>query len=155
MKIQLYSPGRTEPDFIRNGVEFYQKRISQWGRFEIIETPRPKSGKLTKSEYMKSESDALLRHLPSQNYRIILDEQGKPLTSPELADNLQKWSNNAPGGIAFICGGAYGLSKEILQTSDFTFSLSVLTFPPQLVRLILAEQVYRALSILHNHPYHH
>lgn len=155
MKIQLITPGKTTQQFISDGVLFYQKRIRQWARFEITETLRPKSGNLPEGTYRRKEEKDLLKNLPSQAFIVALDEKGVNFTSRELAIHLQKWMNNAPGGVSFVCGGAYGLGEEVMQRAGAVVALSKLTFPHQLVRLIFAEQVYRALSIIHNHPYHH
>ena len=97
----------------------------------------------------------ILKKLKPQHYLVLLDEKGKMLSSPQWAKQFQQLMNDSVKTLVLLIGGAYGVSDTIKQQAKQTWSLSPLVFPHQLVRLILAEQVYRAFSILHNSPYHH
>ena len=103
----------------------------------------------------KKEADVILSQLQKEDYLIALDENGKQLRSEGLAAMIQSRANDSQKQIIFLIGGAYGLDETVLRRANFTWSLSQLTFPHQLVRLILAEQVYRACTILRNEKYHH
>ena len=103
----------------------------------------------------KAEATGILKALTTTDVLILLDEKGKMLSSPGLANLMQQKANQSAQRIVFLIGGAYGVDEEIKKRANFTWSLSELVFPHMLVRLILAEQVYRACSILANEKYHH
>ena len=109
----------------------------------------------TPAEIKKSESESLINALEKDDILIALDENGKQYTSEGVADFIQQCANQSSRNIIFLIGGAYGLHETILQRANFKWSLSKLVFPHQLVRLILAEQIYRACTILRNEKYHH
>ena len=110
---------------------------------------------LSEIDLRKKEAATLLEWLNKDDYLVALDERGRPLSSEGLADFLQARANDGTKQVVFLIGGAFGLDETILKRADLTWSLSNLTFPHQLVRLILAEQVYRACTILKNEKYHH
>jgi 23S rRNA (pseudouridine1915-N3)-methyltransferase len=103
----------------------------------------------------KKEGETILSWLSKDDYLIALDERGKSLSSPGLAEFIQKRGNESTKNLVFLIGGAFGLDEAVLKRANFQWSLSSLVFPHQLVRLILAEQVYRACTILKNEKYHH
>lgn len=103
----------------------------------------------------KAEGEMLMLTLQKDDFLVALDEKGKQLSSEKLAEFIQRSANQSTRNLVFLIGGAYGLDDAILKRSNFTWSLSQLVFPHQLVRLILAEQVYRACTILKNEKYHH
>ncbi len=110
---------------------------------------------LSESDLKKREAETILNFLKADDYLVALDERGKELNSEGLAKFIQLRGNESTRNIVFLIGGAFGLDEKLLKAAKLTWSLSPLTFPHQLVRLILAEQVYRACTILQNEKYHH
>lgn len=110
---------------------------------------------LSEVDLRKKEAEVIIQWLKPEDYLVALDERGKELTSEGLAEFIMNRSNESTKNIVFLIGGAFGLDDTVLKKAKFKWSLSKLTFPHQLVRLILAEQLYRACSILRNEKYHH
>ncbi len=110
---------------------------------------------MSEMDLKKKEGEMVLDWIQKDDYLVALDEYGKQLTSETLADFIQKRSNQSVRKLVFLIGGAFGLDKAVLERANYKWSLSQLTFPHQMVRLILAEQVYRACSIIKNEKYHH
>jgi 23S rRNA (pseudouridine1915-N3)-methyltransferase len=156
MKFQFWSLGKIHEPYIKEGVETFTKRISNYypADWNIIATPK-NAGLLSEAELKKKEAEILLAALSKDDYLLALDERGKSLSSAQLAAFIQARANESTRQIVFLIGGAYGLHESILKRADYIWSLSLLTFPHQLVRLILAEQVYRACTIIRNEKYHH
>jgi 23S rRNA (pseudouridine1915-N3)-methyltransferase len=118
--------------------------------------PVPKNaGVLSYMDLIKKEKESIQQRLRSDDYLVVLDEKGNSLSSKGVAGFIQKRSNESTKNLVFLIGGAFGIDEAILQKAKFRWSLSPLTFPHQLVRLILAEQIYRACTILRNEKYHH
>lgn len=118
--------------------------------------PLPKNaGTLSEAELKKKEGETVLQWLKQDDYLVALDERGKSLTSEGLAGFIQQRATASTKNMVFVIGGAFGLDEAVLKRADYKWSLSPLTFPHQLVRLILAEQIYRACTILRNEKYHH
>ncbi len=113
------------------------------------------AGMLSEIDLKKKEAEIILQWLRPDDFLVALDEKGKQLSSDGLAKFIQTRSNGSVKNIIFLIGGAFGLDQQIINKANFTWSLSGLTFPHQLVRLILAEQIYRACTILRNEKYHH
>jgi 23S rRNA (pseudouridine1915-N3)-methyltransferase len=156
MKIQFWSVGKNHEPYVKAGVEEFTKRISKYYPVEWTIIPLPKnSGMLSELDLKKKEGEMILNWLQKDDYLIALDERGKQLSSEDLADFIMKRSNESAKNLVFLIGGAYGIDEAVLKRADFKWSLSQLVFPHQLVRLILAEQVYRACTILRNEKYHH
>ncbi len=153
MKLSIFSVGKTHDSYIKEGVELFTKRISHYYPIDWqLITP----SKLTDAiQIKKAEATSILKALTTTDVLILLDEKGKMLSSPGLANLMQQKANQSAQRIVFLIGGAYGVDDEIKKRANFTWSLSELVFPHMLVRLILAEQVYRACSILANEKYHH
>ncbi len=153
MKLSIFSVGKTHDSYIKEGVELFTKRISHYYPIDWqLITP----SKLTDAiQIKKAEATGILKALTTTDVLILLDEKGKMLSSPGLANLMQQKANQSAQRIVFLIGGAYGVDDEIKKRANFTWSLSELVFPHMLVRLILAEQVYRACSILANEKYHH
>lgn len=153
MKTAFFVCGKTKASFITMGIEFYLKRIRQFTeiRYEELESKKATS----KEEILKYESDTILKHIKTGDKLILLDERGKLMNSAEFSSFLNDMYSKTQGKLIFIAGGAYGFSKEIYSRSDILLSLSLMTFTHELVRLVFLEQLYRALTIQHNHPYHH
>jgi 23S rRNA (pseudouridine1915-N3)-methyltransferase len=113
------------------------------------------AGMMSEMDLKKKEGELILSWLKQDDYLIALDEHGREMNSEKLAEFIQARANESIKTLVFVIGGAFGLDKKVLEKANFTWSLSPLTFPHQLVRLILAEQVYRACSIIRNEKYHH
>ncbi len=156
MKIHFWSIGKSNEAYIKEGVEDFTKRISKYYPVGWTIIPLPKNaGMLSEMDLKKKEGEIVLEWLSKDDYLVALDERGKQLTSEGLADFIQKRSNESIRNLVFLIGGVYGLDDALLKRANFKWSLSTLVFPHQLVRLILAEQVYRACTILRNEKYHH
>ncbi|HEX9509787.1 MAG TPA: 23S rRNA (pseudouridine(1915)-N(3))-methyltransferase RlmH [Puia sp.] len=156
MKIQLWSIGKEHEPYVKAGVEDFTKRISRYYPVEwkVISPPK-NAGTLSQTELKKKEAATLLEGLTKDDYLVALDEKGRQFYSEGLAQFIQGRANESVRNLVFLIGGAYGLDETILQRANHQWSLSQLTFPHQLVRLLLAEQVYRACTILRNEKYHH
>lgn len=156
MKIQLWSIGKNHEPYVKAGVEDFTHRISKYYPVQWNIIPLPKNaGMMSEMDLKKKEGEIILGWLGKDDYLIALDERGKQMSSEGLAEFIQKRSNESIKNLIFLIGGAYGLDEAVLKKADYRWSLSQLVFPHQLVRLILAEQVYRACSILKNEKYHH
>jgi 23S rRNA (pseudouridine1915-N3)-methyltransferase len=156
MKIHFWSVGKNHEPYIKAGVEEFTKRISKYYNVEWTIIPLPKnSGMLSEADLKKKEGEMILNWLQKDDFLIALDERGKQLSSEGLADFIMKRTNESTKNLIFLIGGAYGIDEAVMKRADFKWSLSQLVFPHQLVRLILAEQVYRACTILRNEKYHH
>lgn len=156
MKISLWSIGKANESYIKEGVDEFTKRISKYFPVEWNIIPVPKNaGMLSEIDLKKREGEMILQWLKTDDYLIALDERGKQFTSEGLAQFLQKRASESNKNVVFLIGGAFGLDEQVLQRAKAKWSLSHLTFPHQLVRLILAEQIYRACTILRNEKYHH
>ena len=155
MKITLIQTGKTRFDYIQEGISDYQKRLRHYITFEELTLPDLKDRKNLSIEEIKVREGAqLLKKCKSLDFVILLDENGKSFSSMELANYLQKRIVSGRN-IVLVIGGAYGFSKEVFKRADETISLSKMTFSHQLVRLILLEQLYRAMTIIRGEPYHH
>lgn len=156
MKIQLWSVGKAHEGFVKEGIEMFTKRINSYYPAQWFIIPAPKNaGMMSEMDLKKKEAEVLLDLLKKDDYLVLLDEKGKELTSEGLAAFIQTRANESHKNIVFLIGGAFGVSDEVLRRAQFTWSLSKLVFPHQLVRLMLAEQLYRACSIIRNEKYHH
>jgi 23S rRNA (pseudouridine1915-N3)-methyltransferase len=156
MKIQFWSIGKTNEPYVKSGVEDFTKRISNYFKVEWNIIPVPKNaGMMSEMDLKKKEGELVLQWLNKDDYLVVLDERGKQLSSEGLAEFIQARANESTKKIIFLIGGAFGVDDLIFKRANFKWSLSQLVFPHQLVRLILAEQVYRACTILKNEKYHH
>jgi len=156
MKIQLWSIGKQHEAYVKTGVGEFTDRLNKYfsAEWEIIPTPK-NAAMLSQMDLKKQEAQTILEWLNKDAYVILLDERGKQLTSPELADFLQQRANESVKKLIFLIGGVYGVDESIFTRANYTWSLSKLVFPHMLVRLMLAEQLYRACTILKNEKYHH
>jgi 23S rRNA (pseudouridine1915-N3)-methyltransferase len=156
MKIQLWSIGKEHEPYIRTGTDDFTRRIARYYPVEwkLIAPPR-NAAALSDSELKRKEGEIILNALTKEDWLVVLDERGKQMGSEGLAELLQARANDSAKQLVFLIGGIYGLDATVLKRADHRWSLSLLTFPHQLVRLILAEQLYRACSILRNEKYHH
>lgn len=156
MKIVLASVGKPHEALVKAGVEEFTQRIQKYYGVEwkIIAPPK-NAASLNEAALKKAEAELVLQQLQPDDFLILLDERGKNISSPELANLLQQRANESTKRVVFLIGGAFGVDSTIQQRAQFTWSLSKLVFPHMLVRLILAEQVYRACTINRNEKYHH
>ena len=154
MKIHFWSIGKEHEPYIQQGVEIFTQRISHYYSIEwkIIASAKKN---LPEEELKKYEGEAVLKLLQPNDFLILLDGKGKQMTSEQLAALLTTKANQGTKNLVFLIGGAFGVDNRISGRADYRWSLSNLIFPHQLVRLILAEQVYRACTIIRNEKYHH
>jgi 23S rRNA (pseudouridine1915-N3)-methyltransferase len=156
MKISFWSIGKAHESYAKTGIEEFTKRLSNYFPVQWNILPVPKNAAaMSEIDLKKREGELVLSLLKEDDYLIALDERGKILTSESLAAFIQQRANESSKHLVFLIGGAFGLDEKVLTAARFKWSLSPLTFPHQLVRLILAEQVYRACTILRNEKYHH
>ena len=154
MKLIIASVGHKMPDWITAGFNEYAKRMPREARIELLEIkPEPRSTGKTTAQIMEAEAQRVLAALPQNCLRIALDERGSQPTTRQLAAQMQEWMREGRD-VAFIVGGADGLHDSVKQGAQQLLALSALTLPHAFVRVLLAEQLYRAHSLLHNHPYH-
>ena|SRR5206468_10882949 len=156
MKIQFWSIGKNHEPYVKHGIEDFTRRIGKYFSVEWNIVPVPKNaGMMSEMDLKKKEGEMILDWLTKDDYLIALDEIGKEMNSEKLAQFIQARANESVKTLVFLVGGAFGLDEAVLKRANYQWSLSKLTFPHQLVRLILAEQVYRACSIIRNEKYHH
>lgn len=156
MKIQFLCLGRESEKNVKNETEEYIRRMKFYYPVEWKCLPGIKnSTRFTDKESQAKEATFILGNIKKDDYLIALDEKGTMLSSAKLASWIQTRANESVKQLVFLIGGAYGLDESVLKRANFIWSLSPLTFPHQLVRLILAEQVYRACTIIKNEKYHH
>jgi len=156
MKFEFWAIGKNNEPYVKAGVEEFTSRIHKYFKAEWNIIPVPKNaGMLSEMDLKKREGETILEWLKKDDWLIALDEKGKQLTSQKLATFIQARANESVKKLVFVIGGAFGLDNIVVQRANFVWSLSELTFPHQLVRLILAEQIYRACTIVKNEKYHH
>ena len=142
------------PDWITQGFNEYAKRMPREAKIELLEIkPESRTSGKTTEQIMQAEAQRILNVLPSGCLRIALDERGATPTTKQFAAQMQDWMRSGQD-VAFIIGGADGLHDLVKQTAQHLMALSALTLPHAFVRVLLAEQLYRAYSLMHNHPYH-
>ncbi len=156
MKLQCWSIGKAHESYVKEGIEMFTKRISNYFPVEWHILPMPRNaGMMSEMDLKLKEGEMILQFLKKGDYLILLDEKGKQLNSEGFAAFIQQRANESEKNLVFLIGGAFGVSEPVFKRADYKWSLSPLVFPHQLVRLILAEQIYRACSILRNEKYHH
>lgn len=154
MKIVILSVGRVRQSFVLEGEGEYLQRIKGSFTVELVELGMDSPESMSPSEVQSREAEALLKKIASYDYVIALDERGKSVTSRQLSDVIQARMNAGTKTVCFIIGGAFGLSEKVRQEADSVLSLSALTFPHQVTRLILVEQLYRAHTLMRGISYH-
>ena len=158
MKLDLICVGRIKERFYTQAVDEYAKRLSAWCTLNIVEvkdesTPALCSDAVTE-RILAAEGERIMAKLPDQTHLIVLDIDGKSFSSPALAGYLAERMNRGDGRFSFVIGGSLGLCKKIKERADLRLSFSALTFPHQLMRVVLLEQIYRCFKINANEPYH-
>jgi len=155
MKIKLICVGKNNNSIWFDSVEHYSKRINQYVNFSIEYIPDVKTGKKSNPELVKNEeAKKLLLKIKKDDVVILLDEKGKAFSSKTFAENVENHQNMGIRNLVFIIGGAFGFSKKIYLNYNNKVRLSDMTFSHQMIRLFFCEQLYRAYTIINNHPYH-
>lgn len=156
MKITLMVVGKTTSANLRSGIEEYCRRVNHYIPFDILELPDVKtSRKLTEEKQKETEGEMMLARIQPSDTVVLLDERGREMTSREFSSYVEKKTINVPKQLWFIVGGPYGFSPAVYSRANEKLSLSKMTFPHEMVRLFFVEQIYRAMTILRNEPYHH
>lgn len=158
MNITIITVGKLKEKYLKQGIDEYLKRLTAYAKVEIIELPDEKAPEtLSDVEMLQikdKEGERILSKINPEAHVIALAIEGKMKTSEELADTIDKLGTYGKSKITFIIGGSLGLSQEVMKRADEALSFSKMTFPHQLMRLILVEQIYRAYRIIRNEPYH-
>ncbi len=156
MKIELWSIGKENDKHFENAIKLYVDRLKHYTQFDLVTIDNSKINKsLSIAQILEKEADLILQKINDKDLLICLDDKGKHFTSIQFSEKLNQLLSNNTSKIIFLIGGSYGIADVLKKKSLFLFSLSNLTFPHQLVRLIFCEQLYRAFSILKNEKYHH
>lgn len=156
MKITLLTVGKTDKDWVKQGLEIYVSRLKHYIPFAMVEIPELKNvSALSKDQIKVREGELILKNIRPTDDVVLLDEHGKEYTSVELARSIQEKISYIGKDIVFIIGGAYGFSPDVYSRANSKISLSKMTFSHQMVRAIFAEQLYRAFTIMKGEPYHH
>jgi 23S rRNA (pseudouridine1915-N3)-methyltransferase len=156
MKLIFWSVGSKHDTYVKEGIEQFCSRIGRYYACEwkIVASPK-QAAAMDENTLRNTESKTLMDTLDPIDYLILLDERGKMIDSPTLAAVMQERAVNGARKIHFVIGGAFGVNEALRQRADMVWQLSKLVFPHQLVRLMLAEQVYRACTIIRGEKYHH
>ena len=158
MKITVITVGKIKEKYLKDAIAEYTKRLSKYCKLEIMEVAdeqTPDNASEVVEDLIRSkEAERILKYVKEDAFVITLEIHGKQLSSEELAEKIEKLGVQGTSHIIFIIGGSIGLGQEVLEKSNFTLSFSKMTFPHQLMRVILLEQVYRGYRIIHGEPYH-
>lgn len=158
MKITVITVGKIKEKYLKDAIAEYSKRLSKYCKLEIVEVADEKTpdnaSEVVEDAIRAKEAERILKYVKDDAYVITLEIGGKQLSSEELADKIDKIGIQGTSHIIFIIGGSIGLGKEVLQKSNYALSFSKMTFPHQLMRVILLEQVYRSYRIINGEPYH-
>lgn len=158
MNINIIAVGKIKEKYMREGIKEFEKRLSRYCNLKIIELDDEKAPEKLSEKDMEivkeKEARKILPKIPPSSYIISLEIMGKEISSEKMSEKIENLMVDGVNNITFIIGGSLGLSKEISKISNFKLSFSKMTFPHQLMRLILLEQVYRSFRIMKNEPYH-
>ena len=158
MKITLITVGMIKEKYLKDAIAEYSKRLSRYCKLEIVEVADEKTpdnaSDTVEDAIRDKEGERILKYIKEDAFVITLEIAGKMLTSEEMAEKIEKLGVQGTSHIIFIIGGSIGLGREILKRSDYALSFSKITFPHQLMRVILLEQIYRAFKISRREPYH-
>ena len=158
MNISIITVGKLKERYIKEAVEEYSTRLSKYCKLDIVEVTDEKApenlSRAQELQVIQKEGQGILKHVKEDTYMIALAIQGRQLSSVGLADFINELGIKGRSSIAFIIGGSLGLSDEVLKRADYQLSFSKMTFPHQLMRVILLEQVYRGFRIIKGEPYH-
>lgn len=158
MKITLITVGKIKEKYLKDAIAEYSKRLSRYCKLEIVEVADEKTpdnaSDTVEDAIRDKEGERILKYIKEDAYVITLEIAGKMLTSEEMAEKIEKLGVQGTSHIIFIIGGSIGLGREILERSNYALSFSKMTFPHQLMRVILLEQIYRSYRIINHEPYH-
>lgn len=158
MNITIISVGKLKEKYLKAGIDEYSKRLTRYCKLNIIEVADEKAPENLSDTEIKmikdKEAEGIFKHIKDGMYVIVLDIKGKMISSEDLANKLQDLGVSGNSQIVFIIGGSLGVADMLLKRADFKLSFSPMTFPHQLMRLILLEQVYRGFRIIKGEPYH-
>lgn len=158
MKITVLAVGKIKEKYFTGAVEEYAKRLSRFCRLELVEVADEKTpdgaGRAQELQIRIKEGERILQKLPGSSFVVALSIDGRMLDSVELSRQMERWNVNGISHIIFVIGGSLGLSPQVLERADMKLSFSKMTFPHQLMRVILLEQVYRSYMIRSGAPYH-
>ena len=158
MKITLITVGKIKEKYFTDAIAEYAKRLSRYCKLEIIEVADEKTpdgaSEALENQIKEKEGERILGKVQDAAYVVALAIEGKQLDSEELAEKMEKWNVNGISHLVFIIGGSLGLTQKVLNRADFKLSFSKMTFPHQLMRVVLLEQIYRSFRIRNNEPYH-
>ena len=158
MKITIVTVGKIKEKYLKDAISEYSKRLSKYCKLDIIEVADEKTVENASAAFedsiRKKEGERILKHIRDDAYVVTLEIQGSMLDSVELSKKIENLAVQGSSHIVFVIGGSIGLSDEVMQRSDFPLSFSKMTFPHQLARIMLLEQLYRAFRIINNEPYH-
>ena len=158
MKITVITVGKLKEKYLKDAIAEYTKRLSKYCKLEIIEVTDEKTpdsaSETLETQIRSKEAERIMKYVKEDAYVITLEIAGKQLTSEELADKIEKLGVQGISHITFIIGGSIGLGKEVLNRSDYALSFSKMTFPHQLMRVVLLEQIYRSYRIINGEPDH-
>ncbi|HOM03345.1 MAG TPA: 23S rRNA (pseudouridine(1915)-N(3))-methyltransferase RlmH [Acetivibrio sp.] len=156
MKITVIGVGKIKEKYLKEGINEYSKRLSRFCNLEIIEVDDEQApenlSSLQEEQVKKREAERIIKRIKEGSTLIVLDVRGKKVTSEELARKIESFFISGKSNITFVIGGSLGIDKELLNIADFRLSLSDMTFPHQLTRLILLEQLYRSFKIINGEP---
>ena len=156
MNIELRAVGKTDSQAVESLAADYARRINHYCRFSVTMLPDVRNTRsISASQQRTAEGEAILRQLTAGDYVALFDERGTEYRSMEFAAWMQKRMNSGIRRLVFVIGGPYGFSDAVYERADARVSLSKMTFSHQIVRALIAEQLYRAFTILNNEPYHH
>ena len=158
MKITLLTVGKIKEKYLKDAIAEYSKRLSKYCKLEIIEVADEKTpdnaSEVVENVIRDKEGERLLKYVKDDAFVIMLEIKGKMMTSEELAEKIDTLGIRGVSHIMFIIGGSIGLGEDVIKRSDFALSFSKMTFPHQLMRVILLEQIYRSYRIISGEPYH-
>lgn len=156
MKITLLVIGKTDAKYFVDAIKEYEKRLEHYIPFEMQMIPDIKNTKsLTIEQQKEKEGELILKNLQAGDYLVLLDEKGKEYSSMQFASYIEKKTHTVAKRLVFVIGGPYGFSQAVYDKASEKLTLSRMTFSHQMIRLIFVEQLYRAMTILNNEPYHH
>lgn len=158
MQIKILSVGKIKEKYLTEGIKEYEKRLSRYCRMQMVQVPDEKTpdkaSQALEEQIKATEGERLLRHISENEYVIALALDGEMLDSVSLSKKIERLGIEGKSNVTFVIGGSLGLSDAVLKRADYKLSFSKMTFPHQLMKMILLEQIYRSYRIINNEPYH-
>ena len=158
MKITIITVGKIKEKYLKDAIAEYSKRLTKYCKLDIVEVADEKTpdqaSEVVEEAIRDKEAERIMKHIKDDMYVVTLEIGGKMLSSEELASKIEKLGIQGKSDVAFVIGGSIGLGKDVLKRSDYALSFSKMTFPHQLMRVILLEQIYRSYRIMKGEPYH-